>query len=114
MSATMAARSCTPGPARVAIISSREGLRKLRGVMGTGLPQPSTSGERKMKRIGQMAMPKRSKCLAGFMEMRPIMRPVGSPRRLAIQAWAESCSEMDRTITTSSKMTRAKVRGIVF
>jgi len=109
----MAAESWAAGPARVASISSREGLRKLRGVKVMGLPQPRMSGLRKMKRTGQMSMPRRSKWRAGFMVRRPIMRAVGSPRRLAAQAWAQSCREMESTITTSSKTIKAYINGMV-
>ena len=59
-----------------------------------------------------MSMPRRSKWRAGFMVMRPIMRAVGSPRRLAAQAWAQSWREMERTMTTSSKMINASFNGM--
>jgi len=40
------------------------------------------------------------------------MRAVGSPRRLAAQAWAQSCREMESTITTNSKTINAYINGI--
>ncbi len=52
---------------------------------------------------GTMMVPKGSMWTMGFSETRPSILAVGSPRRLAIQACADSCTQMANSRTMISK-----------
>src|SRR6266536_1945757 len=74
------------GPTIEVSTSSRTGLRKFLGLTGVGLAQPSIGMPVNAATSGNKIVPTGSICLIGFSVMRPSMRAVGSPRRLAIQA----------------------------
>ena len=78
-----AAMRLVAGPARATRALSLCGCLKFWSLTGTGLPQPMWA---KIKR----RVPRGSKWRRGLRETRPMWRAVGSPRRLATQAWAAS------------------------
>src|ERR1700722_6242190 len=85
------------GPAKATSISSRRRTPKLLGVTCTGFPQPHSdmvlppNALNTTSPSGSRMVPTRSMCAMGSMVRRPCIRGVSSPRRTAIQAWANSC-----------------------
>ncbi len=68
------------GPARATRRRSREGLRKLKGLTGTGFAQPKTKPVPvRIKNAGNRIVPIGSIWLIGFKLTRPSTRAVGSP-----------------------------------
>lgn len=100
------------GPATVVKLSSRMIFLKLRVFTGTGFAQPirkrpknpSPMSGPKIARPGISRVPIGSTWYAGLRVMRPCKRAVWSPRREAIQAWALSCTQREKRMTTNSKM----------
>jgi hypothetical protein len=97
MERKMASIRLDPGPAQEIKAVSRRGLRRLKGSMGTGFPQP----KRKKRSI---KVPIGSRWAKGLRVNRPLNRAVGSPNRSAIQAWANSW------IVTAVKRAAAQIR----
>src|SRR4029077_14379409 len=88
----VAIRKLLTGPATAVKMSSVTGFLKFLGSTGVGLAQPITGKCVTSAMRGITIVPTGSMCLIGLREMRPNMRAVGSPHRLAVQAWADSCT----------------------
>ena len=73
------------GPASDTVKLSNFGFEKFRELTITGLPQPKPASKRKI-------VPSKSKWEIGLRLSLPISFEVGSPRRLAAYAWANSCN----------------------
>ncbi len=71
------------GPAKEIKAVSRRGSLRLKGSMGTGLPQP-------IWKIKRAKVPIGSRWAIGFKVSRSLTRGVGSPNLSATQAWANS------------------------
>src|SRR5439155_23011395 len=78
------------GPTIEVKISSSTGLRKFLGSTGVGFAQPSIGIWANAATSGINIVPTGSICLIGFSVMRPNIRAVGSARRFAIHACADS------------------------
>lgn len=80
---TIASKIFDKGPAKEMIAASRRGFSRLKGSNWTGFPQP----KRKRRSI---KVPRGSRCFKGFKVRRPWILGVGSPRRSAVSACANS------------------------
>ena len=99
MTARNAVRKLLTGPATAVRMSSRTGFLKFRVSTGVGLAHPNGGKPSTIRISGMRMVPKGSMCTSGFSETRPSIFAVGSPRRLAIQACADSCTQMANSST---------------
>src|SRR4051794_24853849 len=74
---------------------------------GTGFAQPINGTPLTMLSRGKITVPIRSACTTGFSDTRPSRRAVGSPRRAAVQACADSCTVSQNSRTTNAIKTCA-------
>ncbi len=88
------------GPATAVRMSSRTTRLKFRESTGVGLAQPNGGNPNSISSAGTSMVPKGSMWTMGLSETRPSILAVGSPRRLAIQACADSCTLMANSSTT--------------
>ena len=95
--ARIPSRMLLAGPATETRMSSRTGWRRLCGSTGVGLAQPMKPIPESIPSSGTSTVPMGSTCLIGFSEIRPSMRAVGSPHRFAVQACADSCTQIANT-----------------
>ena len=98
-----AVRKLLTGPATAVRMSSFTGFLKLRVSTGVGLAHPKGGKPSTIRISGMMMVPNRSMWTSGFSEIRPNIFAVGSPSRLAIQACADSCTQMANSSTMTSK-----------
>ena len=78
------------GPARATMAISLRGSLKLRQSTGTGLAQPKKTPPVNRATPGKITVPKISRWAIGLIVNLPSSFAVGSPFRLATQAWANS------------------------
>ena len=109
---TVAKTRLEAGPAREISAASARGFFRFQGLNGVGLAQPKRMPAWSKKRIGTMIVPSRSMWTSGLRLILPRCRAVGSPRRLAIQAWADSWTLMEiARAAIASKRVRKISRG---
>lgn len=97
------------GPASAVRSRSFNGFLKLYGLTGTGFAQPNTKPvPEKMRSAGSKTVPTRSMCFMGFRVTRPAYLAVGSPKRSAAMACADSWT----TIATMKPMIEAMIGSI--
>ena len=89
------------GPANEIQRPPFRGFRRLRGLYGTGLAHPNTGCLKMMRRRGKMIVPNRSMWTRGLRDARPRAAAVGSPSRLAVQAWAASWTVMAKKMANA-------------
>src|SRR6266496_3076644 len=80
------------GPTTEVKMSSSTGLAKFCGFTGVGFAQPIIGIFEIAATSGNNTVPTGSMCFSGFSVIRPNMRAVGSPRKFAIHACADSCT----------------------
>jgi hypothetical protein len=97
-------------------MSSLTWFLKLRGSTGVGFAQPNGGNPSTIRISGMMMVPKGSIWTMGLSEMRPSIFAVGSPSRFAIQACADSCTQIanKRTITWKKMSTGFACANIGF
>src|SRR5579875_194591 len=100
-----AVKKLLTGPATAVRMSSLTWFLKLRLSTGVGLAQPKGGKPSTIRISGIRMVPKGSMWARGFREIRPSILAVGSPNRLAIQAWADSCTQMANNNTMTWKKT---------
>ena len=78
----------------------------------TGLAQPNTGAPMTASRMGKMMVPKISIWAMGLSETRPCSLAVGSPHLSALQAWADSWTDMAKS-TAANWITMRKISFII-
>src|SRR6266566_8670043 len=115
-SSTMAKSTLLAGPAIATSAKPFNPQRSLFGFVFTGLPQPMNPAPESDMISGSITVPSQSTWASGFSVTRPSRAGVSSPRRVATQAWANSCgvvrSQKIRTFSRALSIS-LRVRGIV-